>query len=232
MKLILTSEHGGNIIPKSFENYFTNSEQVLTTHSAYDIGSLDLFNTLKPLAFFHHSNTQSRLLIELNRSLHHKDLFSKFTRDCTEAEKAKLIQGIYNPYRESIQSKIEAILKHDEQVLHIAVHSFTPILNGVSRNCDIGLLYDPSRPIEKAYCKKLKYYLKNENEMLATRFNYPYLGKSDGFPTYLRQVFGKRYVGIELEINQKFARNNKMNKKLKQTIYKSLEKSLQTHTMF
>ena len=33
--------------------------------------------------------------------------------------------------------------------------------------------------------------------------NYPYLGKADGFTTSLRQEFQERYIGIELELNQK-----------------------------
>ncbi|MFI4875804.1 MAG: N-formylglutamate amidohydrolase, partial [Blastopirellula sp. JB062] len=36
------------------------------------------------------------------------------------------------------------------------------------------------------------------------RFNYPYLGKADGLTTSLRKkLTGDRYVGIELEVNQR-----------------------------
>jgi len=43
-----------------------------------------------------------------------------------------------------------------------------------------------------------------------TRRNYPYLGCSDGFTTWLRQRFPERcYVGIELEINQKHVRDRR-----------------------
>ena len=44
---------------------------------------------------------------------------------------------------------------------------------------------------------------------LRIRFNYPYLGISDGFTSYLRKKFNqKNYVGIELEVNQKFLSDN------------------------
>jgi hypothetical protein len=39
---------------------------------------------------------------------------------------------------------------------------------------------------------------------MKVRFNYPYKGTSDGLTTTLRKKFGPQYVGIEIEINQKF----------------------------
>jgi hypothetical protein len=36
------------------------------------------------------------------------------------------------------------------------------------------------------------------------RRNYPYRGQSDGLTTALRRQFGARYLGIELEINQRW----------------------------
>jgi hypothetical protein len=51
-----------------------------------------------------------------------------------------------------------------------------------------------------------------------------YLGKADGFTTYLRKQFPESYIGIEIEINQKFAENYKMSLLIKKIIYKSLNK--------
>jgi hypothetical protein len=42
------------------------------------------------------------------------------------------------------------------------------------------------------------------------RYNYPYLGKMDGFTTYLRKQFISNYIGIELEVNQKYVKENKL----------------------
>lgn len=223
MKLILTCEHGGNYIPSPFQKYFQNANDVLNTHRGYDIGSLDLFNALKHLSVFHQRNTISRLLIELNRSLHHKNLFSEFSKLCLKDDKDFLIQSIYVPYRKSVELKIENLLKHHDYVLHIAVHSFTPVYSGVTRNCDIGLLYDPRRIMEKKFCKSFKQIINTKEHNLVTRLNYPYQGKTDGFPTYLRQKFSEKYLGIEFEINQKFAKNNKIDKNIKQAIYNSLQ---------
>ena len=51
------------------------------------------------------------------------------------------------------------------------------------------------------------------------RHNYPYLGKMDGFTTYLRKKFPKNYVGIEIEINQKYAPENNTQLILKNILF-------------
>jgi predicted N-formylglutamate amidohydrolase len=145
----------------------------------------------------------SRLVIELNRSLHHKGLFSRFSQALSEAEKTKLIQQDYLPYRNKVQQKIATLIQAGHTVLHLSVHSFTPELDGEKRNADIGLLYDPSRALEKPFCQIWKQVLNQLMPDWTVRLNYPYLGKADGFTTYLRKQFAEeKYLGIELETNQ------------------------------
>jgi len=43
---------------------------------------------------------------------------------------------------------------------------------------------------------------------LRLRRNAPYRGVSDGLPTTLRRRFGNRYLGMELEVNQRFVLTN------------------------
>jgi predicted N-formylglutamate amidohydrolase len=87
--------------------------------------------------------------------------------------------------------------------VHIGVHSFTPRLDGVVRQTDVGLLYDPQRASERTWCHVFKDAFGPFNTQWRLRFNYPYRGSADGFTTYLRHCFSaQRYVGIELEVNQ------------------------------
>jgi len=85
-------------------------------------------------------------------------------------------------------------------VIHISMHSFTPVMEGVTRDCDIGLLYNPLRLEEKEFCNGLFSLLSS----VRVRRNYPYHGSSDGLTTELRKVFEKNYIGVEIELNQKF----------------------------
>jgi len=223
MKLVLTCEHGGNLIPENYQHYFKTHLDVLTTHRGYDLGALNLFKGLRPLAYFSKFSTTSRLLIELNRSLHHPSLFSEFSKTLSKAEKKTLIENYYLVYRGDVKSTINKLINSNEKVVHIAVHSFTPILNAVERHCDIGLLFDSKIKEEKAFCKQLKNQIKKEIPDFNVRYNYPYLGTADGFTSYLRKQFPKNFIGIELEINQKFSLKNHMDSEVKQMLYKTLE---------
>lgn len=225
MKLILTCEHGGNNIPKAYKAYFTNTS-VLESHRGYDLGALTTFTHLKPLSHKSFYSTNSRLFIELNRSLHHKNLFSEFTSNFSKAKKNEIIDGYYLPYREKVENEIKKLISNNETVLHLSVHSFTPILNGTKRHCDIGLLFDSTKKNEKEVCKNFKKYLLEENSELRIRFNYPYLGKADGFTTYLRKQFDSNYLGIEIEVNQNYSKNNNMDSKIKNSLLKAIKKVL------
>ncbi len=189
MKLILTCEHGGNDIPKPYRSLFKGKESLLQSHRGYDPGTLDLFKDVEELASFSKSNTISRLLIELNRSLHHPRLFSEISKPCGMHLKKELINTYYLPYRLSVEKEIEKEIEKNNKVLHLSLHSFAPQLNGEVRNCDIGLLYDPKREAEKQFCREIKLHLKELSPSLKIRYNYPYSGSSDGFTTYLRNRF-------------------------------------------
>ena len=105
----------------------------------------------------------------------------------------------------------------------ISVHSFTPILNAVERNCYIGLLYDSLKANEKAFSQQFKKELLQQNKALKVRYNYPYLGKADGFTTYLRKQFPNNYIGIEIEVNQKFFSNNNIDAAISNVIFNALQ---------
>ena len=226
MILVLTCEHGGNDIPDSYKFVFNNASKQLQTHRGFDLGALDMFEYLKDLAQFSMYSKSSRLLIELNRSLHHNNLFSEFTKPLKSEHKKNIIETYYLPYRNRVESEISKYIVNDEHILHLSIHSFTPKLNSIERHCDIGLLYDSSKDLEKEFSKQFKSQLNIENPDLNVRFNYPYLGKADGFTTYLRKQFPKKYIGIEIEINQKFSKSNLMEYHLKETLRLAIQSCL------
>ena len=228
MKLLVTCEHGGNNIPKPFKTYFKDSELVLNSHRGYDLGALDIFKSLAPFADKAFYSETSRLLIELNRSLHHPKLFSEFTKHISSAEKQQIIQSYYSEYRNPIENSIKNWINEGETVLHISVHSFTPVLNTIERDGDIGLLYDSKSQNEKLFVIHFKKELKALNRNLNVRFNYPYLGKADGFTTYLRKQFTSDYLGIEIEVNQKYVNQNQMPLEIKDAIIVALKNTQTT----
>ena len=226
MKLIITCEHGGNLIPEDYNHYFKDCKSVLNSHRGYDLGALDVFKTIEPIADYALYSETSRLLIELNRSLHNHHLFSQFTKSLPKKNKKQIITSYYFPYRNAVENMIADWIHQNEMVLHLSIHSFTPILNKVKRHADIGLLYDSKSVNEKTFCKSFKKELNLLNPSLNIRYNYPYLGSADGFTTYLRKQFSKNYLGVEVEINQKYSVDNLMNIALKKTLFSSIKSIL------
>jgi len=203
--VLITCEHGGNRIPPRYRPLFAGFEALLHTHRGYDPGALGLARELAealaaPLFF----STTSRLLIDLNRSVGHPSLYSEATRSAPVAVRREILEKHYLPYRDEVEAHIAAAIARGSRVIHLASHSFTPVLDGEVRNADIGLLYDPARPGEVELCRRWQARLQAQARELKVRRNYPYTGRSDGFTAYLRRRFPAGvYVGIELEINQK-----------------------------
>ena len=209
--ILITCEHGGNRIPRRFSSLFLKSRDILDSHEGYDPGALGLAKRLSegtnsPLFF----STIARLLIDLNRSPRNPKRFSEITRHLSIHEKT-LIQKLYfEPYRNRVQTELIRSGLKSGQVLHLSVHSFTPVLHGQIRTADLGLLYDPSRKAEAAFCIVWQRILNRLAPRLELRRNYPYRGSSDGFTSYLRRHFPEdTYMGIELEANQKYLSGNR-----------------------
>lgn len=205
---LVTCEHAGNRIPSPYRSLFQGEEALLRSHRGYDAGALRVARELSaslsaPLL----TSTVSRLLIDLNRSLGHPQLFSEITRGISGESRHDILNRYYLPYRAKAEALIAGEIGRGARVIHISCHSFTPEMNGKLRNADLGLLYDPARPAEALLCRRWRLALKACAPTLKTRMNYPYTGTSDGFTVYLRRRFpAKRYLGIELEINQKHVR--------------------------
>lgn len=203
MTFVFTCEHGGNRIPRRYAPLFKGRTRLLQSHRGWDRGALRLARACaKDCGAVLYYSQISRLLIDLNRSPRHYALFSPYAWDWDPREKQRICARYYYPYRQRVETAVrEALVK---PVIHLSFHSFTAELGGVVRNGDIGLLYDPSRELEREFCLRLQALLRRTFPQLAVRRNFPYRGTADGFTTFLRKRFPPRsYLGIELEINRK-----------------------------
>lgn len=203
---LITCEHGGNRIPARYRGLFRGQQTLLDSHRGYDPGALVMARALAsavraPVV----SSTVSRLLVDLNRSIGHPQLFSKATHGVHAQLRPAIVNLHYLPYRAQVEQFVSRSVARGRRVVHISSHSFTPELDGRLRQADVGLLYDPCRRAESALCARWKAALAKCAPGLRVRRNYPYAGKADGLTSHLRRRFPPRaYVGIELEVNQKF----------------------------
>jgi predicted N-formylglutamate amidohydrolase len=210
VQLFLSCEHGGNQLPDLYQRLFASAANVLSTHRAIDIGALELFHLFEKAMHPHFSISSEvcRLIVDLNRSLHRRTLFSEFTKSLSKPEKEQILNEYYFPYRQAFIDALQKSIDQKQKVLHVSVHSFTPVLHGIERQTDIGILYHPARIWEKAFAASWKVEMNQRLPGLRVRFNYPYLGKPDGHVAYHRKEYtNHQYAGIELEMNQKYAFN-------------------------
>lgn len=205
--LIVTCEHGGNRVPAAYAHLFAGHQRLLQSHRGYDPGALELARIgARRLQAPLHFATVSRLLVELNRSLHHRSLFSVVSKSLPREQRETLLAEHYLPYRQKVEAQIAGAIADGRRAVHFSMHTFTPVLDGQVRRADVGLLYDPSRAGEAALCASIRTILRQQRADLLVRMNYPYQGKADGFTTYLRKRWdAATYVGIEIEVNHKWA---------------------------
>jgi predicted N-formylglutamate amidohydrolase len=209
--IVITAEHASNAVPKTLPSElrarFAEADAVkaLASHRGFDLGSLELARALArrfdaPLV----TATCTRLVVDLNRSLHHRALLSPFMDSLDAPARTALVDAHWRPHRERVEREVNEALERRRPVLHVAVHSFTPELDGDVRPMDVALLYDPQRPLEKALADRwLGAFAVRRPDLVLAR-NRPYRGTADGLTTHLRGLWGPdAYIGVEVEINQR-----------------------------
>jgi predicted N-formylglutamate amidohydrolase len=202
--LLLTCEHAGNRVPRAYAASFRGADGALASHRGWDPGALTLARFLarrldRPLL----ANAWSRLLVEANRAPTNPRIWSPYTKELPRAERDRILERWWRPHRAAVEDAVAAGIARDRRVVHVAVHSFTPELDGVIRNADVAFLYDSRRKQEGEFCRRWAAALHRLDPALRVRKNYPYSGASDGLTTWLRRRHSPtRYLGIELEINQ------------------------------
>ena len=204
--IIVTCEHAGNTAPKRYQHLFKDHDDRLNSHRGYDMGALSLARkisrTLNAPLFY---TKYTRLLIEANRSPYSRNLFSPITRELPGSDREHIIQRFYRPYRSRVEQALQRMTTKRPMV-HLSIHTFTPILDGKVRQADIGILYDPGRSMEKEISRQLFTAFQRTNPLeLTVRRNYPYKGVADSFTTSLRKRYAdNQYAGLEIEVNQKY----------------------------
>lgn len=203
--LLLTCEHGGHRIPRAYAHLFRGAGEVLASHRGWDPGALELARHLareleRPLL----AVPWSRLFVEANRSPTNPRIWSEYTQGLSREERERILERWWRPHRQAVEDAVAKVTSRGGRVVHVAVHSFTPELDGEVRNADFGFLYDSRREREAALCRRWAKILHLLDPALRIRFNYPYSGRADGLTTWLRKRHPRtRYLGIELEINQR-----------------------------
>jgi predicted N-formylglutamate amidohydrolase len=144
----------------------------------------------------------SRLVVDCNRQLMDSSAFLEFgdgivvpgNRNLHPDEKQGRADAIYWPYHDAVELQVERLGATGRPPIFIAVHSFTPVLNGESRAWEMGVLWDTDRVTAEIFLHDLREagYHVGDNE--------PYSGKAphDFTVDHHAESIGLPHVGIEI----------------------------------
>lgn len=201
--LLVTCEHATNAVPSRFRRAFATNPEVLHTHRAWDPGAAVLAADFeRAFGVNAHVGTMTRLLIDLNRRPQSPGLCSEFTPPDARSE---LITSYHQPWRAGVLAEAKNLCANGK-LLHVSCHSFVPVWQGIDRNVDLALLYDPARKLEKLTADAWIQTLPEVRPGFRVRRNNPYRGVTDGVCTWLRkQLPATRYAGLEIELNHRYS---------------------------
>lgn len=212
--LMLLGEHAGFGIPESYHNMgvdplvFRRDPNFRGDKGVRRI----LFRAAKELGFPAIMGRQSRILVDLNRSTDHPQLFCETqhgvdvpaNRGLSDSEKQLRLDRYYWPFHHKVEEQIAKNLPIKGELSLLTIHSYTPEIArkgmGADRETfsevDVGLLYTKESPL----LEKMDTFLRTETEY-SFAHNHPYdlkKLKSGSIEMHQRQA---GISGLALEIN-------------------------------
>ena len=172
-------------------------------HLAIDIGAGKLTEKLaRSLGVTAVIAQYSRLVVDCNRQLMDPGAFLEYgdgilvpgNRNLTQADKDARANAIYWPYHKAIDEQIKRLRAIGPKPAFISVHSFTPVLNGVSRAVQMGVLWDKDSSLSDIFIEEFRAagFLTGDNE--------PYSGRApqDFTIDHHAEEIELPHVGIEV----------------------------------
>ena len=144
----------------------------------------------------------SRLVMDCNRQLMDPGAYLEYgdgtvipgNRNLRQADKDLRAATLYWPYHEAIDKQVQRLRRHSAQPAFIAVHSFTPVMNGESRPWQMGVLWDTDSRLRDIFLEGFTAagYQVGDNE--------PYSGKApqDYTIDHHAEAAGLPHLGIEI----------------------------------
>jgi predicted N-formylglutamate amidohydrolase len=202
---LITCDHAGNRLPRLLGSLGL-PESELGRHIAWDLGAARVARNLaQQLGAFAILQTYSRLVIDCNRPPGVPSSIPTLSEDTTipgndalpAVAAARRARDIFTPYHQRIVQELERRARVAQPTVLIAMHSFTPVFQGVARPWHVGMLYNRDARLSHALLALLR-----ADPALVVGDNEPYsVGDlSDyGVPVYGEQ---RGIPHVEIEIRQ------------------------------
>ena len=200
--VLLVCDHASRRIPAALGDMGLDPP-ARRCHLAVDIGAGELTRHLaSSLSVTAVLCEYSRLVVDCNRQLLDPGAYLEYgdgvvipgNRNLRPEQKALRAKAIYWPYHNTIGEQIERLQAFGTPPAVLAIHSFTPVMNGVSRPWHIGILWDTDKRLSDVFLKVLAEasFVVGDNE--------PYSGKApqDFTIDYHAESNELPHVGIEI----------------------------------
>lgn len=204
--VVLVCDHASNAIPARLKQLGLSSAE-LAQHIAWDIGAAGLVRLLAArldapavLAGY------SRLVIDCNRSPGDPTSITGISdgivipgnRDLDDAHADARLNQVFWPYHHAITQTLAHRWRHDQghAPALIALHSFTPVMNGFRRPWHLGVLWNRDPRLAEPLLAQFR-----ADPALCVGDNQPYSGREVGF-TMDTHGAAAGLPHVELEVRQ------------------------------
>lgn len=199
---LLTCEHASARLPPPWA-WPEDDLWIVGTHWAYDLGAADLTRALAAaLDVVAVLSRFSRLLADPNRPADSPDLFRRTAEGRTVALNLHVDEhdrdrrmAAFHAFHEAVDREVQ---RSTASVL-LAVHTFTPVYEGASRQVEVGVLFDR----EEALAEGLRRALAEQG--FRVEMNEPYSGKLGLMYSVDRHAAQHGRHALELEVRQDLA---------------------------
>jgi predicted N-formylglutamate amidohydrolase len=201
--VLLVCDHASRKIPAAMHQLGL-ADWVLDKHVACDIGAGAVTRHLaKQLDAPAVLAGYSRLIVDLNRQLHHDSAFPKISdgiaipgnQNISVMERQQRIDSFFDPYHNEITRQLGLFKERGVVPAFLSIHTCTPVFNNVVRHCHIGVMWDADARIPVPLMRTLE-----EDPDLRIGDNEPYSGKhpDDYTIDFHAEESGLASVGIEV----------------------------------
>lgn len=179
--MLVVCDHAGRAIPPEYGSLGV-AEEKLGGHIAWDIGAGALTRRLADqLGACAVVARYSRLVVDLNRGLDHPTLMVARSdgievpgnRDLDPTAIERRLDLYYRPYHQAVAERLARLKARYGAPALIGIHSFTPVMNGVERPWQVGLLWNKDRRLVDPMLAALA----GQDDVMAAE-NEPYSGRT------------------------------------------------------
>lgn len=147
--VLLLCDHASARIPRALHDLGLPAS-ARRSHLAWDIGAADVVRELaRRLSMTAVLTAYSRLVVDCNRGLDDAEAFLVHgdgvdvpgNRDLSAAARNMRANAIHAPYHAAVAAQLRRLAQTGRAPVLLSIHSFTPVLDGVARPWEAGILW-------------------------------------------------------------------------------------------